>query len=121
IERSAAERLAAELDIAEARRIAEHEILTLQADATSARAEAMSIRTQLLPRAEQALTAARNGYDLGAFSYLELSESMRTLSELRRREVEVLRNLHAARASLTKYSINQTERLTEDKTDGAEQ
>ena len=121
IERSAAERLAAELDIAEARRIAEHEILTLQADATSARAEAMSIRTQLLPRAEQALTAARNGYDLGAFSYLELSESMRTLSELRRREVEVLRNLHAARTSLAKYAIEQAERPTEDKTEGTEQ
>jgi cobalt-zinc-cadmium efflux system outer membrane protein len=107
IERSVAERRAAELEVAEARRTAEQDIISLQADARNARAEAISLRKDLLPRAESALTAARRGYELGAFSYLEISESLRTLSELRLREVEVLRELHAARAMLEKYAVNQ--------------
>jgi len=47
---------------------------------------------------------ARRGYDAGAFSYLELSESQRALLELRVREVEVLRELHINVAALDRLS-----------------
>ena len=104
IEQAAAERRAADLDVVEARRAAEREALTLQNEVTSARAEALAIRKELLPRAEDALSAARRGYDLGAFSYLELSESQRTLNELRSREVEVLRDLQFALAALDRLA-----------------
>lgn len=104
IDQAAAERRAAELDVVEARRSAEREVLSLQNEVTSARAEALAIRKELLPRAEEALRAARRGYDLGAFSYLELSESQRTLNEIRVREVEVLRDLQFALAALDRLA-----------------
>lgn len=104
IDRAAAERRAAELDVAEARVTSERERLSLENEAAQARAEATMIRKDLLPRAEQALRAARRGYDAGAFSYLELSESQRTLNELRTREVEALRRYHIALAGLDRLS-----------------
>jgi len=104
IERAAAERRAADLDVIEARRTLDRDALALQSEITRSRAEAITIRSELLPRAEEALRAARRGYDQGAFSYLELSESQRTLNELRTREVEVLRDLHFALAALDRLS-----------------
>lgn len=104
IERAAAERRAAELAVAEAKRTVERDAQALLAETVNARAEATVIRTALLPRAEEALRTARRGYDAGAFSYLELSESMRTLTELRTREIEVLRDLHFALAALERLS-----------------
>jgi outer membrane protein, heavy metal efflux system len=104
IDRAAAERRAAELDVLDAKRVSDRERLTLVEEATRTRAEAVTIRQDLLPRAEQALRIARRGYDAGAFSYLELSESQRTLSELRTREVEALRRLHVALAGLDRLS-----------------
>ena len=104
IDQAAAERRAADLEVIEARRVAEREVLSLQNEVTSTRAEALAIRKELLPRAEEALRAARRGYDAGAFSYLELSESQRTLNELRQREVEALRDLQFALAALDRLS-----------------
>lgn len=104
IERAAAERRAAELEAIEVRRVVERDAVALQHEVKAARAEALAIRKDLLPRAEEALRAARRGYDAGAFSYLELSESQRTLNELRTREVGVLRELHAALAGLDRLA-----------------
>ena len=104
IDQAAAERRATELDVIDAGRLAEREALSVRNDVMSARAEALAIRKELLPRAEEALRAARRGYDLGAFSYLEVSESLRTLSTIRVREVEVLRDLHFALAALDRLA-----------------
>jgi cobalt-zinc-cadmium efflux system outer membrane protein len=104
IDQAAAERRAADLEVIEARRVAEREAFSLQNEVTSTRAEALAIRKELLPRAEEALRAARRGYDAGAFSYLELSESQRTLNELRQRDVEVHRDLQFALAALDRLS-----------------
>lgn len=100
IERAAAERRAADFDLINARRELEREALTLQGEIAGARAEAVVIRRELLPRAEEASRAARRGYDAGAFSYFELSETQRTLNELRTREIEALQRLHVALAGL---------------------
>lgn len=115
IDQAAAERRAAELEVVEARRLAEREVISLQNEVTSARAEALAIRKELLPRAEEALRAARRGYDAGAYGYLELSESQRTLNEIRVREVEVLRDLQFALAALDRLAsrdISTNERPT---------
>ncbi len=104
IERAEAERRAADLDVIHTKSELELETLTLQGDIATARAEAAVIRSELLPRAEAALKAARHGYNAGAFSYLELSESQRTLNELRTREVEVLRQLQYALAGLDRLT-----------------
>lgn len=104
IERAAAERRAAALDVIDAQRSVERERMSLEDEAQRALAEAKSIREALLPRAEEALRAARRGYDAGAFAYLELSESQRTLNELRTREVEALQRFHVARTGLDRLS-----------------
>lgn len=104
IDQAAAEHRAATLDAVEARRSAEREALSLQTAVKNLRAEALAIRALLLPRAEEAVRVARRGYDAGAFSYLELSESQRALLELRVREVEVLRELHISVAALDRLS-----------------
>jgi cobalt-zinc-cadmium efflux system outer membrane protein len=107
IDQAAAQRRAAELDVVEARRTAEREAVSLQNDVNAARNEAAVIRRELLPRAEEALRAARRGYEAGAFSYFELSESQRTLSEIRARQIEVLRDLQFALAALERLSGGQ--------------
>lgn len=104
IERAAAERRAADFDVIHAKRELEREALTLQGEVARARAEAIVIRQELLPRAEEASRASRHGYDAGAFSYFELSESQRMLNELRTREVEALQRLHVALAGLDRLS-----------------
>ncbi len=108
IDQAAAEQRAAALDVVQARRAAEREALALQNEAKSARAEALAIRKELLPRAEEALRAARRGYDAGAFSYLELSESQRTLNDVRAREIDALRELQSALAGLDRLSSRDT-------------
>lgn len=108
IERADAERRAAALDVQHVKLEQEREVLTLQGQIASARAEVVVVRSELLPRTYEALKAARHGYDAGAFSYLELSESQRTLNELRSREVEALRQLHFALAGLDRLSGRMT-------------
>jgi cobalt-zinc-cadmium efflux system outer membrane protein len=107
IDQAAAQRRAAEFDVVEARRTAEREAVSLQNDVNSARNEAAVIRKELLPRAEEALRAARRGYEAGAFSYVELSESQRTLSDIRTRQIEVLRDLQFALTALERLSGGQ--------------
>lgn len=104
IDRAAAERRAADLDVIETRRSAERNAATIQTEFRNARTEAVALRSELLPRAEEASGAARRGYDAGAFSYYELFESTRTLNELRVREIEVLREMHSALAGLDRLA-----------------
>lgn len=104
IDRAAAEQRAAALDVEDAKRISERERMSLDEEVARAHAEATAIRRDLLPRAQEALNAGRRGYNAGAFSYLELSESERTLNELRKREIDALKRLHVALASLDRLS-----------------
>lgn len=104
IDRAAAEERAARLDLEDSKRTADRERLSLEEEIARARSEAVTISRDLLPRAEQALRSARRGYDAGAFSYLELAESERTLNDLRTREIDALKRLHVAIASLDRLS-----------------
>jgi outer membrane protein, heavy metal efflux system len=104
IDRAAAERRAADLDVAEARRRFLAALIVLEEEAARSQSEYDTIRRELLPRADKALAAARRGYDAGAFGYRDIADAQRKLNELTAREIAALRLLHIARASLDRLS-----------------
>ncbi len=100
IDRAAAEQRAADLDAADARQRHLTSLIALEEEETRARAELDALRADLLPRAKASLAEGRRGYNAGAFSYQEVAEAQRTLSDLTTREVAALRSLHIAAANL---------------------
>lgn len=63
---------------------------------TTARAEALTTKGELLPGAQQAFDAAHIGYREGKFGYLEVLDTQRTLSEAKARYLTVLAAYHKA-------------------------
>lgn len=57
--------------------------MSYQRAAQNALASMADIDEKLLPEAIRALELAQDGYDRGAFSYLEIIDAQRTLAELR--------------------------------------
>lgn len=75
----------------------------------TARAEALTIKTELLPGAQQSFDAAQTGYREGKFGHLEVLDTQRTLSEAKARYLDVLAAYHKAAADverLTGISLN---------------
>ncbi|HEL5340012.1 TPA: TolC family protein [Stenotrophomonas maltophilia] len=59
-----------------------------------ARTEVESLRTRMVPKAEQALSFTRRGFEAGRFSFLALSQAQQTLFELNERLVEAYARYH---------------------------
>ena len=89
----------AELIALEARRDAErferHQVLfdTYQ-ELMHARHEAETLRTRMLPMAEDALVNTRRGFEAGRFSFISLAQAQRTLFDLNQRTVEAAARYH---------------------------
>jgi cobalt-zinc-cadmium efflux system outer membrane protein len=62
--------------------------------------EASTLRDEVLPGAQQAFDAAREGYRQGKFQFLEVLDAQRTLFEARGQYVEALSTYHKAVAAL---------------------
>jgi cobalt-zinc-cadmium efflux system outer membrane protein len=62
--------------------------------------EASTLRDEVLPGAQQAFDAAREGYRQGKFQFLEVLDAQRTLFEARGQYVEALSIYHKAVAAL---------------------
>ncbi len=67
---------------------------------THARTEIESLRTRVLPKAEQALAFTRRGFEAGRFSFLALSQAQQTLFDLRKRELEACARYYVLRFEL---------------------
>jgi cobalt-zinc-cadmium efflux system outer membrane protein len=61
-----------------------------------ARAEALSLKSDVVPAAVQAFEAAREGYRLGRFGYLDVLDAQRTLFESRAGLIDALARYHRA-------------------------
>ena len=59
-----------------------------------ARVEAETVRTSMIPKAEQALAFTRRGFDAGRFSFVALAQAQKTLFELRERSTEAAARYH---------------------------
>lgn len=89
----------AQLQALEARRSAEqaeaHQLLFEKyQELVHARTEYESLRTKMLPRAEQAVAFTRRGFDAGRFSFITLAQAQKTLFELRERSVDAAARYH---------------------------
>ena len=79
----------------EADRIERHQQLfeTYQ-ELLHARTEYESLRTKMLPKAEQALAFTRRGFEAGRFSFVSVAQAQKTLFDLRRRSVDAAARYH---------------------------
>jgi len=69
-------------------------------DLSKAFMEASSLRTHVLPAAQAAFEATREGYRLGKFDYLDMLDAQRTLVGAKVRHLEALTAYHQARTRL---------------------
>ncbi|MBL8260793.1 MAG: TolC family protein [Xanthomonadaceae bacterium] len=89
----------AQLAAMEARRKAERferhqQLFEKYQELVHARTEVDSLRTNVIPKAEQALAFTRRGFDAGRFSFLSLSQAQTTLFQLRERLLEAYARYH---------------------------
>jgi outer membrane protein, heavy metal efflux system len=65
---------------------------------------ALSLKNDLLPAAERAFEASREGYREGKFGFLEVLDSQRTLFQARARYIEVLAAYHKSAADIERLT-----------------
>ncbi len=70
----------------------------------TARAEAVTIKEELLPSSQQAFNAAQAGYREGKFGYLDVLDAQRSLGETRVRQLEALAEYHKAAADMERLT-----------------
>lgn len=112
INRAMAERREAEWLFAEDQRKYATALRSARAEQAAARAEAAAIRDDILPRANEAAKSTRDGYDRGAFAYLEVADTQRTLIDLRARLVAALKRFREAQAVIDRLTGRWTESAT---------
>ncbi|MEQ1617665.1 MAG: TolC family protein [Terricaulis sp.] len=111
VARAQAERRRAELDLEAGRRAMAREFSALERAQVSDAQAVRSTEEEVIPEAERALALAQEGYDRGAFSYLDILEAQRSLSDARQRRVEALRSFHSNEAALDRLTGRWAETL----------
>jgi cobalt-zinc-cadmium efflux system outer membrane protein len=86
------------------RRNIEREANTARSQMEIARAEVEAIDAKLLPSAEQALAYAREGYNAGGFSYLDVLDAQRLIVQARLQRNSALHAFHNARVALARLT-----------------
>lgn len=111
VARARAEERRADLDIEAARRTLLREFAGLQRAIAADAAAVRSTEEDVIPEAQRALALAQNGYDRGAFSYLDVLEAQRALSNARQTRIESLRSFHSNEAALDRLTARFGEAL----------
>lgn len=70
----------------------------------TARTEALTIKAELLPGAQQAFDAAQTGYREGKFGHLEVLDTQRMLSKAKTSYIDVLATYHNAAADVERLT-----------------
>jgi cobalt-zinc-cadmium efflux system outer membrane protein len=82
--------------------------LAALSEATNALAAAYDevtvLRTEVLPKAQQAFEAARQGYEQGKFDYLHVLDAQRTLFQTQMRYIDSVEAYHRAQADATRLT-----------------
>ncbi len=102
IARASAEAQRAKHETEALRRNLQRQINSTRSQMDIARAEIVSIDGRLLPSAEEAVTRARQGYEQGGFSYLDVLEAQRVLAGARLQRISALASYHRASVALTR-------------------
>lgn len=114
--RAREQRLAAELDRIAVERDMARQATSLTQQLNAIRAEATTIETLILPAATEALRLTRDGYERGAFTYLEVLDAERVLAELRTRFVDTLQSYHLTTADLDRVTARHAQPLPGEET-----
>lgn len=92
--------LAAEADQKALRLNLERQAMELWQTLTSAREEVLAYQNGLLPSAQKAYSQAEDGYDRGAFTFLDYLDAQRTLFDTQESHLEALGNFYEAKAQM---------------------
>jgi cobalt-zinc-cadmium efflux system outer membrane protein len=84
----------------------------LAAQLDTARLEVEGLDARVIPSSEEALSFARDGYARGAFSYIDVLEAQRALTEARLRRIASFRSYHRALASLARLAGARAEEIS---------
>ncbi len=104
IARSEAERSRLRFETEAVRRNLEREANAARSQMEIARAEVEAIDARLLPAAEAALAAARQGYDAGGFSYLDVLDAQRIVVNAQMQRISALHTYHRARVAFAQLT-----------------
>ena len=92
----------------EERRAAEAKLKNLATDAyrrlVTANREAITLRDEVIPDAEAAFEATREGYRHGKFDYIEVLDAQRTMFEMRDRFLRVLADYYTTKRDLERLT-----------------
>jgi cobalt-zinc-cadmium efflux system outer membrane protein len=111
VARAEAEQRRAAFDLEAGRRALAREFAALERALLSDAAAVRSTEQEVIPQAERALALAQDGYNQGAFSYLDVLEAQRALSNARQARVEALRSYHSNEAALDRLTARFAETL----------
>lgn len=104
IDRAGAQKQQARLETDALRRSLAREAASARSQLEIARAEIEALDVRLLPSAEEAVARAREGYEQGGFSYLDVLDAQRVLSDARLQRISALHSFHRARAALSRLT-----------------
>lgn len=113
VQRARAEQRRAEFDLEARRRTLMREAAALQRAIDADAAAVSGTEDEVIPQAERALELAQDGYNRGAFSYLDVLEAQRALSDARQGRVDSLRSYHTNEAELDRLTARFAEALPE--------
>ena len=102
--RAEADRRRAEFQLEAGRRALAREYATLQRAMTADAAAVRASEGSVIPQAERALALAQDGYNRGAFSYLDVLDAQRALTDAREARVEALLSYHTNEAALDRLT-----------------
>lgn len=111
VARARAEAQQAEFEAEARRRALAREYAALQRAVEAEVNAVRRIEEDVLPQSERALALARNGYDRGAFSYLDVLDAQRALSDARQSRVDALRDFYTHEAALDRLTARFAERV----------
>lgn len=104
VDRSRADERRAGFELEAGRRAIMREFSALQRAIVTDAAAIRDSEASVIPEAERALALAREGYDRGAFTYLDVLDAQRALADARERRVEALRSYHNNEAALDRLT-----------------
>lgn len=104
IARAQAELLQAEAEVERGRLAVMASLTTAERRLDLARRSAQVLRTEVVPAAEQAARFAAGGFAAGKFTYLEVLDAQRVLSDARAQLNDALRDLHVRAAEVDRLS-----------------
>lgn len=91
-------------DLEAGRQALTREFAALQRSLDADRRAAQALEDDVIPQAERALALAQDGYNRGAFSYLDVLEAQRALTDAREARVEALHSFHNNEAAIDRLT-----------------